>query len=63
LLRLFQRLHLLHLLRNLVRVQHARNGQLEPPLVVLGFLERGLAFVEEEVGIVFAGELADLGTI
>lgn len=43
-----------------MRVQHSGNGKLEPPLVVLSLLERGLAFLQEEVGVVLAGELADL---
>ena len=43
-----------------MRVQHSRNSELEPPLVVLGLLEGGLALLEEEVGVVLAGELSNL---
>ena len=43
-----------------MRVQHSRHGELESPFVLLGLLEGGLALLEEQIGIVLAGEFPDL---
>ena len=52
--------HLLHLLRHLVRVQHARHSDRYLSLLLLSSLQRLLALLEEKVGVVLARELPNL---
>lgn len=50
----------LHVLRQLVRVEHARHGQLDPSLLLLRLAERRLSLLEEEIAVVGAGVLLEI---
>ena len=53
-------LHLLHVLRHLMRVEDAGHADLDLALLLLGCLQRGLALLQEEVAVILARELTDL---
>lgn len=50
----------LHVLGQLVRVEHARYGELNPSLLILRLAERRLSLLQEQITVIGAGVLLEI---